>query len=288
MGFCCYSFLIEGIESVSIFTVLFRLSCSSNEKSGHVKQIQMSKTASASLSQHYQLAIAQGRNRQSGRKPTVPHSSPYNLLSPSKRNSRRSANEVSKAAGGALPASVHAKVTHVMQKVLRANTSSPCTSNSASHERSEPAAASECSPETNGNESSSVLEACSEPSATDLTLQQQALRVKASAEAVLHGIDWATCRADSGVGSVMCEPSGQSSSATCSNPHHAPEPDVGCEVTRQLTNAVGNSAATVGQPRRVKVSNPLDNRHQQCAVMSAKLASPPKTKRNRAGHPSGR
>ena len=255
----------------------------------NVKQIQMSKAASASLSQHYQLAIAQKRARQAGSKPTVAHSSPHHVLSPSKRDSARSAKEGSKGVAGVLPASVHAKVARVMKSVLRGNTSSPPTPRFPSEEMSEAAAMSEAqSLETDDAEISSLPDSCSEFSATDHSLQQQALRVKASAVAVLHGIDWATGRADSIRDSMACEFSGQSSSATCSNSHHTPEPDDDCELTSQLIQAGNNSTATDSQSLRVVTSNPHNERHQQCAALSAKLASHSRVQRNRTRRLSGK
>ena len=241
-----------------------------HSKPTQVKQIQMSRAASESLSQHYQLAIAQRRNNKKCGTQAVPHSSPCSLLSPRKRG-----RGCSRGTNSPLPASVQAKVSHVMQKVSPASqdksTPPVCLSGDA------------CRVEASKPKPGIVFESLSKHPATPTSLHQQAVRVKASAEAVLNGIDWATQRADARLGRkpLSCQHSGHSSCATCSSPQDTSEVDAQCEVTGNMSDATDN-----GLSSNVAVTHSHDSRpgHQFILPVSVPAQRPSRNKkRGKAG-----
>lgn len=210
-----------------------RRRCKPHSKPTQVKQIQMSRAASESLSQHYQLAIAQRRNNKKCGTHAVPHSSPCSLLSPQTRG--RGCN---RGTNSPLPASVQAKVSHAMQKLLP-----------ASQDKSTPPvgfSADACRVEASNPKPGIGLESLSEYPAAPTALHQQAVRVKASAEAVLHGIDWATQRADARLATkpLSRQHSGHSSCATSSSPQDMFEVDAQCEVTGNVSDATDNGLSS--------------------------------------------
>lgn len=239
----------------------------------------MSKAASDSLSQHYQLAIAQHSERQHSSRPAAPQSSPHQVLSPHNKG-KGTHKPASRAAGSALPASVQAKVSTAMQKVLAARRESPMTPAALPSKLPDTASLADASSlETGNTDSQSELEPCSDCSDTALSLAQQAVRVKASAEAVLHGIDWATSRAHSVLSSspASCQRSRQSSSATCSSPDRSPQPEAHDQAQCQLLNAVSNANTT-------KLSSAHDSHCQQNVTVHATTPSKRPDRCSKARH----
>ena len=236
-----------------------------HSKPTQVKQIQMSRAASESLSQHYQLAIAQRRNNKKCGTQAVPHSSPCSLLSPEKRG--RGCN---RGTNSPLPASVQAKVSHAIHKLLP-----------PSQDKSTPPvcfSADACCVEASNPKPGIVRESLAKHPATPNALHQQAIRVKASAEAVLHGIDWATQRADARLGRnpLSRQHSGHSSCATSSSPQDTSEVDAQCELTGNMSDATNNDLSS-----NVAVTHLHDSRpgHQLILPVSVPAEHPSRNKK---------